>query len=92
MLKLAFVVTHGPDRFRVSAGEGFADLLGRHSVVARQRFAATHVAQLLEHDGPASVGALIGLNRGQLDLRELRELVADLLLAQPVVAGDRFVW
>jgi hypothetical protein len=34
------------------------------------------------------VGALIGLNRGQLDLRELSELVAHLLLAQLVVAGD----
>src|SRR6187401_2934171 len=89
MPKLAFVGPHGPDRLRVSAGERFGDLLGRHRVVVRQRFAATQVTQLVEHDRPASVGALIGLNRGQLDLREPSELVPHLLLAQLVVAGDR---
>ena len=80
-----FVVANRLDRFRVSAGERFGDLLGRESVVARQRLAATHVAQLVEHDGPGFVSALIALNRGQLDLREPRELPGDLLLLEPVV-------
>jgi hypothetical protein len=52
-LELALVVAHGLDRFRVGAGE---------------RFAATHVAQLVEHDGPGCVSALMGLDRGQLHL------------------------
>jgi hypothetical protein len=95
MLELALVVAHGLDRFRVGAGERFGDLLGRESVLARQRFAATHVAQLVEHNGPVFVSALIRLNRGQLHLRELGELIGDLLLLEPVVTGDRqlvLVW
>jgi hypothetical protein len=87
-VELLFVVANRLDRFRVSAGERFGDLLGRESVVARQRLAATHIAQLVEHDGPGFVSALIALNRGQLDLREPRELPGDLLLLEPVVAGD----
>ena len=91
MLELALVVAHGLDRFRVGAGERFGDLLGRERVVTRQRFAATHVAQLVEHHVPAFVSALVGLSRGQLhlrELRELRELIGDLLFLQTVVAGD----
>jgi hypothetical protein len=68
MLELALVVAHGLDRFRVSIGDRFGDLLGRELVVARHRFAAKHVTQLFEYDRPAVVSALIGLDRGKLNL------------------------
>ena len=73
MLELALVVAHGLDRLRVGAGERLGDLLGRQLVVARHRLGALHVAQLLEHGRPVFVGALVGLDRRELDLGELRE-------------------
>ena len=48
----------------------------------------SYITQLLEHDRPVSVGALIGLDLGELDLGELRQLISDLLLVELVVAGD----
>jgi hypothetical protein len=79
MTELALVVPHRLDRSRVGAGESRDDFLGAESVVSRHRFASAHVAKLLEHGRPVPVRAFMGLDRCQFDLRELSELLRDVL-------------
>jgi hypothetical protein len=55
----------------VGVGQRTDDLVGVEGVVSGQRFAAPQPAQPVEHDGPVSVRSLVGLDGGQLDLREL---------------------
>ena len=85
---VALVVAHGLELGRVGASQRFHRLLGAERVVAGQRLARGQPSHLAEHARAALIGPLVGVDRGQLELRELRELRDDLLLAQVVVAGD----
>ena len=56
------------DRGQVGLLERGHDLLDAECVVARERLASTHVAQLVQHRLSVLVGPLIALDRLELDL------------------------
>jgi hypothetical protein len=69
--------------------EGCRDVLLVESVVALEGFWASQIVEPLEHGRPVFVRSLVGLDRFQLDLGVLRQLLVDALGVEAVVAGDR---
>jgi hypothetical protein len=87
--ELPLVVTDPLDRGQVGLMKRGHDFLDAKSVVAWERLASTHVAQLVQHTLSVLVGSLIALDRLELDLGVVAEPVYDLSVAEAVIARER---
>jgi hypothetical protein len=66
--ELPLVIADPLDRGKVGFLERGHDLVDAEGVVAGERLASTHVAQLVQHTLSVLVGSLIALDRLELDL------------------------
>src|SRR5829696_4988176 len=85
------VLAHLGHALVVEPVERLLDLLRAEFVVARPRLLATQRVDLVEDALAVAVLALVGVDLGQVDLREVVELRDDLVGVQVVVVGDRDV-
>ena len=91
LLVAAFVVVHLAGESFVAGNEGFADLDDGLFVVAGPRFFSAQRGDAVGHGRAVGVLALVGVDLGQVDLRERTELGSDLGGRQFVVVVDREV-
>ena len=87
--ELALVAADLVDRGQVGILERGNDLLDVETVVARERLASTHVAQLVQHLLSVLMRALVALDRLELELRMLGKRLDYLPGVEAVIAGKR---
>src|SRR3954452_24410451 len=85
------VGAHGLRAVLVGLAQRGLNLGGGELVIARPRLVAAQGADASEHGRAVLVAALVGVDLGEVDLRELGELADDLLRRELVVARDRQV-
>ena len=87
--ELALIAADLVNRGQVGILERGQDLLDAESVVARERLAFAHVAQLVQHPLSVLMRPLIALDRLELELRVIGEPFDYLPVVEAVIAGKR---
>src|SRR3954451_12035181 len=85
------VGAHGLDAILVGLAERGLNVAGGELVIARPRLVAPQRADASQHGRAVLVAALVGIDLGEIDLRQLGELADDLVRRELVIARDRQV-